>query len=490
MATTIGPFSTATQMLAALDAREISSVELAELHLARIEAHDGALNAVPVRTPERARAAAAAADEARARGERSGGGRLGALAGLPMTLKESTMTAGLPQSAGIPPLQGHVPATDGPIARAVFAAGAGLLGKTNVPVALSDWTADSPVYGRTDNPWDRGRSPGGSTGGGGAALATGMTPLEIGSDIGGSIRVPAAFCGIYGHRPSETAVPKSGAFPFGDGPNPASVMGVQGPMARSAFDLELLFDVVAGPDAGEDVAWRLVLPPARHERLADFRVALLPPDLLGAVPSSAMQARVDEVAALVRAAGATVATVAPPVDAEAYFRDYLAVLGYMTAESPDPAVRAESAQRMRSYGNPIGDGMAAGLELDAHGLLGALARRARAQEAWRAFFADWDVVVGPTTLDAAFPHPDPAVPQEIRTLHYDGRTVPYLHNLVHPMWAIFTGLPATAFPAGLDPAGLPLGLQAMGPYLEDRTTLRFAQLLEREWQGFTPPPGY
>ena len=193
MGRTIGPFSTATDMLAALDARDISAAELAELHLARIEAHDGALNAIPVRTPERTRAAAVAADAARARGE------LGALLGLPMTLKESTQTAGLPQSAGIPLLKDHVPTGDGPIARSVFGAGAGLLGKTNIPVALGDWQADSPVYGRTNNPWDLGRTPGGSTGGGGAALAAGLTPLEIGSDIGGSIRVPAAYCGVYGH---------------------------------------------------------------------------------------------------------------------------------------------------------------------------------------------------------------------------------------------------------------------------------------------------
>ena len=132
-----------------------------------------------------------------------------------MTLKESTQVAGLPQSAGITPLKDYRPEADGPIARSVFAAGSCLLGKTNIPVALGDWQADSPVYGRTNNPWDLDRTPGGSTGGGAAALAAGFTPLEIGSDIGGSIRVPAAYCGVYGHRPSETAVPRTGSFPFG-----------------------------------------------------------------------------------------------------------------------------------------------------------------------------------------------------------------------------------------------------------------------------------
>ena len=266
MAADIGPFSTAIEMLDALEARDVSAVELVEDHLAWIDKHDGVLNAIPVRTPERALQAAKRADRARASGERE------ALLGLPMTLKESTQVAGLPQSAGIPPLSDYRPAGDGPIARAVFDAGACLLGKTNIPEAVADWQANSEVYGRTNNPWDLTRTPGGSTGGGSAALAAGMTPLEIGSDIGGSIRVPAAYCGVYGHRPSQTAVPTTGAFPFADLPNPAIVMGVQGPLARSARDLELLFDVVSGPVVGEAVGWRLDLPPARHDRLADFRV--------------------------------------------------------------------------------------------------------------------------------------------------------------------------------------------------------------------------
>ena len=480
MGRTIGPFSTATEMLAALDARDISAVELAELHLARIDEHDGALNAIPVRTPERARSAAVAADAARARGER------GALLGLPMTLKESTQTAGLPQSAGIPPLKDHVPTTDGPIARSVFAAGAGLLGKTNIPVSLGDWQADSPVYGRTNNPWDLGRTPGGSTGGGGAALAAGLTPLEIGSDIGGSIRVPAAYCGVYGHRPTETAIPHCGVFPFADLPNAGAIMGVQGPLARSALDLELLFDVVAGPEVGEDAGWQLALPAARHERLADFRIAIMPA-LTFVQPSAAMQARVDELAAFVGRAGATVREAMPAIDADAYFRDYLVLLSMLTSQGQPRAEREGRAALMRG-GDLVTAALADGLVLDAYDLLALLGRRGVAQAAWRSFFADWDVLVCPTALDAAFEHQ--SGPQEARTLPVDDRTVPYMLNIAYPMWAIFAGQPATAFPAGLDGRGLPLGLQAIGPYLEDRTTLRFAQLLEREWQGFVPPPGY
>src|SRR4029077_536804 len=160
---------------------------------------------------------------------------------------------------------------DAPVTTRVKGAGAVVMAKTNVPQMLSDWQSNNPVYGRTNNPWDLSRTPGGSTGGGAAALAAGLTPLEFGSDIGGSIRVPAAFCGVYGHRPSETAMPRSGQFPFPPMPNDAVVMGVQGPLARSADDLERALDVPAGPEDGEDVGWRLSIPPPRRDRLADVR---------------------------------------------------------------------------------------------------------------------------------------------------------------------------------------------------------------------------
>ncbi len=481
MAHDIDCFSTATEMLDALEARAVSAVELTEWHLARIDAHDDGLNAIPVRTPDLALAAAHRADAARASGLRA------PLLGLPMTLKESTMVAGLVQSAGLTSLAGHVPTDDGPIARRVFDAGACLLGKTNIPVALGDWQADSPVHGRTVNPWDPARTPGGSTGGGAAALAAGLTPLEIGSDIGGSIRVPAAYCGVYGHRPSETAVPRSGAFPFADLPNPAAVMGVQGPLARSAVDLELLFDVVAGPEVGEASGWRLDLPPERHGRLSEYRVAIMPATALAAA-SSAMQGKVDELAHVLSASGAVVATAMPEIDQAQHLHDYLALLNVMVTQGMAADERETLARRFEATGGTIGAAQATGLRLDAGGLVALLARRERVRDAWRRFFVDWDVLVCPTALDAAFPHATGS--QLTRVLTVDGIDVPYMHNIVYPHWAIFAGQPATAFPAGLDATGLPLGLQAIGPYLEDRTTLRFAQLLEDEWCAFRRPPGF
>lgn len=477
----IDHFSTATAMLAALRDKKVSAVELAEMHIARIEEKDGALNAIPVRTFDRAREAASAADKRIAAGE------TGKLLGLPMTLKESTMTAGLPQSAGIPELKDHVPAKDGPLASAVFNAGAGLLGKTNIPVALGDWQADSPVYGRSNNPWDLTRTPGGSTGGGGAALAAGMTPLEVGSDIGGSIRVPAAYCGAYGHRPTETAIPRTGSFPFADLPNPAALMGVQGPLARSATDLELLFDVLAGPEPFENVAWRLELPKPRGEQLSDLRVGVIS-SVLGQSGSSQMTARLEELASFLSKGGATVADVEPPFDLGWYYGDYLRLLNVMITQSQPAEERRAQAAALRATGDTFAMAQADGLDMDAAAFQALVNRRATGIAAWQEFFKSWDVIIAPMTLDSAFPHQDGAFTS--RTLLIDNDEVSYLANIMFPMLAIFTGLPSTAFPAGLDSNGLPLGLQAIGPYLEDRTTLRFAQLLEREWHKFTPPPGY
>jgi amidase len=477
----IDHYSTATAMLEALRCREISSTELVDMHIARIEAHDGKLNAIPVRTFERARQAAQQADKRLAAGDTA------PLLGLPMTLKESTLTAGLPQSAGILDFKDYRPAIDGPIATRVFRAGASLLGKTNIPVALRDWQADSPVYGRTNNPWDVSRTPGGSTGGGGAALAAGMTPLEVGSDIGGSIRVPAAYCGVYGHRPSETAIPKSGSFPQANLPNPARLMGVQGPLARSALDLELLFDVLVGPEPGEDVGWTLALPPARHPRLADFRVALLPPPL-GVQASASMQARLEELTQFLSRAGAKVAAATPGFDLKEYYYDYLRLLAVMTSIRLPREQREIQAATLRQAGDPASLARAQGMEMDAAAYFLLVARRERARVAWRDFFRMWDVVLAPMTLDVAFPHQEAAF--EERRLIVDNRSLPYDANLLYAMPAIFAGQPSTAFPGGLNEAGLPLGLQAIGPYLEDRTTLKFAQLVEQAWYRFEPPPAY
>ena len=478
---TIDHFSSAGEMLAALRAREISSVELTDMHIERIEARDGPINAIPVRTFERARDSAAAADARIAAGESA------PLLGLPVTLKESTQVAGLPQSAGMNEFKDYRPATDCKLATSIFGAGTNLLGKTNIPVALGDWQADSPVYGRTHNPWDLTRTPGGSTGGGSAALAAGFTPLEQGSDIGGSIRVPAAYCGLYGHRPSETAIPGSGAFPMADLPNNVFYMGVQGPLARTATDMELFFDVMAGPDVFADVGWKLDLPPARHTSLADFRVAVMAP-IPGVRASSAVLGRQEELIALLRDAGATVETAMPPFDVEDYFDDYMRALQVMTTQGMPAELRAQATAGYRAMGTRLGEAMAEGLNLSAIDYLSLGNRRQAYALQWQHFFRDFDVLIGPITLDVAFPHKEGNFTE--RTLLIDNEEVGYYNNIVYPMLPIFCGLPATAFPAGRDAQGLPIGLQAVGAHLEDRTTMAFARLLEERWHRFEAPPGY
>src|SRR2546429_7161961 len=257
----------ATELLAALRTKQVSTVELLEFHIRRIARHNPALNAIVEPDFDRARDEAKSADARRQRGDDA------PLLGLPMTVKEAISVRGLRTTAGMEHWKEFRSEHDAPVTTRVKAAGAVVMAKTNVPKMLADWQSANPVYGRTNNPWDVTRAPGGSTGGGAAALAAGLTPLEFGSDIGGSIRVPAAFCGVYGHRPSETAMPRSGQFPMPPMPNAAVVMGVQGPMARSGDDLELALDVAGGPEVGEDVAWKITLPPARRDRLAGFPVA-------------------------------------------------------------------------------------------------------------------------------------------------------------------------------------------------------------------------
>ena len=267
----ITPFTSATEMLRVLRMRTVSAVELLEMHLRRIERYNPVLNAIVNINYDNARRAAVAADKARARGEDN------ALLGLPITIKDSIEVLGLPSTAGLPEFTDYHPEADGLLAARVRAAGAVIMGKTNLAYRLKDWQTNNPLFGRTNNPWNLNHTVGGSTGGGAAALAAGLTPLEFGSEFIGSIRIPAAFCGVYGHKPSETAIPRSGHFPAPQLFNPAVVMTVQGPLARSAEDLELALNVIAGPEVGEDIAWKLCMPPARHKHLADYRVAILPP---------------------------------------------------------------------------------------------------------------------------------------------------------------------------------------------------------------------
>lgn len=476
----IDPFSSAASMLEALRRRDVSAVELLELHLDRIARYNGELNVIVTPNEEGARRQARESDERRARGEANG-----ALDGLTIVIKDSNQVAGLKSTAGISALADNVPAEDGLLAQRVFAAGAVLIGKTNIPPFLSDWQSNNPIFGRTVNPWDHSRSPGGSTGGA-AAVAAGLAPLEFGSDIGGSIRVPAAFCGIFGHKPSETAVPRSGSFPPHGLPSPVGFMGVQGPLARSADDLEIALDVIAGPDIGEE-HWRLELPAARHQDLRSFRVAVFPGVDWVPVCRDVREAQ-ERVVQLLKDVGAAVEVAVPEgLTSREHYATYEAMLQAMTSGGMNDEQRQEIVARL----DPD-DPRSAALKL---GLLATLPQfremlqvRERSRSAYRAFFREYDVLLAPITIIPAFEHDDRPFGQ--RTIDVDGEVVPYGLQIFYPSIATLPGQPATAFPVGLNAAGLPIGLQAIGPYLEDRTPIHFSRLLERELGGFVAPPRY
>lgn len=476
------PFASATSMLQGLRDRVFSSSELLESHLKRIEQRNPELNAIVTPNYENALAAAQRMDSDRSRGIDA------PLLGLPLTIKDCIDVAGLRGTAGVEAFSDRVPEADSRLAGRVREAGGVIMGKTNVPPNAADWQSSNPIFGRTNNPWDLGRTPGGSTGGGAAAVAAGLTPLEFGSDIGGSIRVPAAFCGIYGHKPSETALARSGHFPGTPLPNPAVTMAVQGPLARTAEDLALGFGVASGPDVGEDVGWRLEIPRPRHSILSDFRVAVMPPIEWLPVDNEILAAQELLVECLVDS-GAEVAETQPAifVDLRGHHRVYSSILGLMTSAGTAEQ-RRHLARNMRATGDEFQVAMADGIEASGVDFLGWLQERERFREAYREFFKSWDVLIAPITLTPAFPHTEAPWPQRI--LNVNGSEVPYGLQTVYPAVATLCGQPATAFPVGLTSSGLPIGLQAIGPYLEDHTPIQFASLLEAEFTGFQPPPAY
>lgn len=371
------------------------------------------------------------------------------------------------------------------------AAGAVVVGKTNVPVGLQDVQSFNEIYGTTNNPWDHGRTSGGSSGGSAAALASGFGALSIGSDLAGSLRTPAHFCGVYAHKPSLGLAASRGMVPPGVPALPAEGdLAVVGPMARTARDLVLLLDVMAGPDPLTfGVAHDVALPRARHERLGDFRVLVLEEHPFIAT-GSAVRAGVNRVADALVKGGARVERRSPllPDLGEAAVLYTQLLFSGSVARFP---VEAYEQLRIHAAGLSAED-----QSLDAVRLRGmvfshrdwveANGRRELHRHAWRQLFAEFDVVVCPITPTPAFPHDHNPDPRE-RRLDNDGVAYPYFDQLVWAGVATMPGLPATAIPTGLSSGGLPVGVQLVGPMFEYRTPLRLAELLDREIGGFQVP---
>jgi amidase len=475
-------FWSASKLVRALRSRKIGALELLDLYANRIERYDVEINAIPVLDLERARKRARGFDRKRKPDA--------LLAGLPMTVKESFDVAGLPTTWGVLAYKDVPVATNAVAVERFLRAGGNVFGKSNVPVLLADWETNNPVYGKTVNPWDRSRTPGGSSGGAAAALAAGLTALEIGSDIGGSIRNPAHYCGVFGHKPTWGI-----CSPIGQalsGVKQQADISVIGPLARSAEDLLLAFRIMAGPDDIDGAGWKLALPRPQRKTLRGWRVAVLKTHPTAEVDAS-VQASIDDLAHFLARRGAKVSDRAlPDIDLDEAHRVFIQLLrGATSARQNDETV--ERLQALRSRLSPDDESYYARMvrgntQLHKDWLI-ASNRRHHMRLAWAEFFRDWDVLLCPNAATAAFPHSMPGERWE-RMIDVNGKPQPATTQM---WWAGISGmcyLPGTVAPIALSTTGLPIGVQIVGPQHGDLTTLRFAQLLEREYRGFVPAPDY
>ena len=442
--------------------REISSRELTEELLARIDSVNPALNAVVELRCEAALQEATTADEAITRG-----GDVGPLHGVPMTIKDSFNVAGLHTTWGNPAFKDFEADSDATVAQRLRQAGAIIVGKTNVAFMLSDFgqTANE-LYGVTNNPWDTKRTPGGSSGGTAAASSAGMTFLEYGSDLVGSIRIPASFCGVYGLKPSVGIVPLSGFQPPGSpaGPSDMMYMSAVGPLGRSAHDLRMALSVTGGPEGQQAKAYSWALSPSRHTRVEDFRVGVVLDHEHAPVSSEVLTQLSDAVDALARA-GATVVEGWP--DGVDPVRDY---------ESFGFHVRLFFA-----FQQP-GEDFATISQVIEHEH-----RRMASRVAWNRYFDDVaDVFLCPVNFTPAFPHD--SRPFEQRTITTPEGERPYNDQAFWVSHASLPGLPAVSAPIGRTPSGLPVGAQIMGSLYEDNTAITFAELFTDVIGGYEPPP--
>jgi amidase len=478
-------FASASQLASDIRNRSIGCVELLDFYLARAERHNPGLNAIVVWQVDKARDRARAADAALRRGE-----CWGPLHGLPMTVKESFNVAGLPTTFGNPLWRDNIAAGNAFLIDRLLQAGAVVFGKTNVPYMLADAQSYNDIYGTTNNPWDPARSPGGSSGGEAAALAAGLSALGAGSDIAGSLRNPAHYNGIYAHKPSWGLISTRGHAP--PGMMTPTDISVVGPMARHAEDLDLVLPVLAAPDLLQRAAWRVELSAPRHHGLSGFRVAVWESSPLCRIDTSVSDLFDQAVDAVSRAVATVDRAARPGIGDEEHHRLFMLLL------------RAATASRMREEDFVQQQAIAATLTDDDVSERAAVARgatvlhrtwgnaneaRTKLRYAWCEFFERFDVLLTPVAATAAFPH-DHNPDRGERTVSVNGKPVPYWEQLFFAGLASLSYLPSTAAPLGFTRAGLPVGLQIIGPEGEDRTTINFARLLAAEIGGFAPPPGY
>jgi amidase len=476
-------FGTAGQAAEAIRAGVISAREITEHCYHRIKQYNPKLNAFVTLVEEDALKRAKQADEALA-----GSKPWGPLHGVPILIKDGFSTEGVRTTAGSKLLETYVPPADAITVARLKKAGAIMLGKTNVPEFLADWQSYNQIAGTANNPWDLNRTPGGSTGGGAAALAAGLGFLELGSDIGGSIRVPSHFCGIYGHKPTLDVVPLQGHIPPPPGVLAPAELPVAGPLARSARDLLLELEIIGGPTVPESVAYRWSVPPPRKTSLKDFRIGYVVDD-----PFCRLDAPVAEVISqtieALRKQGATLtegwpAGIKPEESFDTYFRLLAAVFASTLTDEQFKQIQ-ESIPKMSGGEKLWSEGM---VTPHREWLLYS-GRRLKARELWQQYFKTHDVFLMPTDFVAAFPHDHTPNAFE-RVLNTSQGQRKYMDQLGWISFATLTGCPATIAPVGHTKGGLPVGIQIMGPFMEDATSIKLAELMVQTTGGFAAPPGY
>lgn len=473
----------ATEQRRLLAAGDISSVDLLNVHLARAQALQDPINALVTIDAEQALITAARCDRERLAGEATG-----ALHGLSMSVKDALATAGMRTTGGATELSNHVPDRDAEVVAKVKAAGAVVFAKSNLPRWSGDLQAFNEIFGTTNNPWDQTRGPGGSSGGAAAAVATGQSSLEIGTDIGGSIRLPAHFSGVCGHKPSFGVVPQLGYVDHVTYGVSEADVNVVGPIARTMDDVMMLWNVLAGPRADQAGAWSLHLPapPTEPTRL---RVAAWLDD-----PACPVSAAVSEV--LTRTVSAVIdAGIA--VDTEARpghrFDDVWEIgLPLVSAATSPGRTDAEFARlsELASSTDPDAAVMAMRARASTIGHRDWLAlaeRREHNRAHWAQFFQRFDVLLAPVAFIPAFHHIQEGNVYS-RRIVVDGRERNYADLLAWTTQFGYVYLPSTVVPVGWTPDGLPVGVQVVGPYLGDRTTLEFARFLESMLGGYRVPP--
>ncbi len=477
------PFGSASALAAAFRAGKVSSVELLKAYLERVDRFNPGLNALVVDNRAAALKAARAADRARERGT-----TLGPLHGLPISVKESFDLEGHPTTFGHAQRKDHVATQDALAVQRLKAAGAVVFAKSNVPLNLADFQSYNVVYGTTNNPWDTARGAGGSSGGSAAAVAAGLSALEFGSDIGGSIRNPAAYNGVYGHKPTWCIVPKRGHTLV---PVPSAEMdlSVVGPIARSAADLDLALKVTAGPDelTARGVAYRLPSPP---KQLRGLRVAVWLDEAMAPV-NDAVKARIEAAARALGKAGARLDFKARPAFDPAHAHAVYATLlqANMAARRPDYEQLLEAQRRLDPNDHSDHAQNLRAATCSYRDYFVANNQREQLRWAWHDFFARHDLLLMPITATTAFAH-DHSEPMPARTMLVNGRPVPYFAQLFWAGLATASFLPSTVAPVGLASDGLPVGMQIVGPEMADRSTIWLAGQLGRLIGGYTPPPGF